>query len=64
MAAIQADYDPLFFEKSRGGVRGTPNGWPFCECGSETCPDKGKTDGSALGPVLGRSVSQGLTDAA
>lgn len=64
MAAIQAEYDPLFFERSRGGLRGTPKDWPFCECGSEKCPDKGKANGSALGPLLDRSIPRGLTDAA
>ncbi|MGF1427679.1 hypothetical protein [Kitasatospora sp. LaBMicrA B282] len=64
LAAIQADYDPLFFEKSTNGLRGTPTDWPFCECDRDFCPDKGKADGSALGPALGQSVLPGLTDAA
>ncbi|WP_329563784.1 hypothetical protein [Kitasatospora sp. NBC_01266] len=64
MAAVRAEYDPLFFDKLRGGGRGTPNGWPFCECGSDKCPDKDKASGAALAPALDRSTSPAVSDAA
>ncbi|GAA2254144.1 hypothetical protein GCM10010430_42360 [Kitasatospora cystarginea] len=57
------DYDPV--EAARLLTkRGTPKDWSFCECGSEKCPDKGKADGSALAPILGRSFPRGSRGAA
>ncbi|PYC77600.1 hypothetical protein C7C46_18375 [Streptomyces tateyamensis] len=51
MAAVLAEYDPLYFER-RGRrsstvvahLRGAPHGYPFCECGGEKCPNKGWSD--------------------
>ncbi|MGK4582485.1 hypothetical protein [Kitasatospora sp. HPMI-4] len=50
------DYDPQYFERLRGNGRGTPKDWAFCSCDNKRCPDSGKADGSAMAPMLGRSV--------
>jgi hypothetical protein len=64
MAAIRAEYDPLYFDKLRGNGRGTPKDWHFCECGSEKCPDRDKLSGAALAAILGRHVPPVVNDAA
>ncbi|MFF7634738.1 hypothetical protein ACFZB9_16500 [Kitasatospora sp. NPDC008050] len=38
-AAILAEYNPTMADAV--GRRRAPVDWPFCECGSSNCPDKG-----------------------
>jgi hypothetical protein len=41
LGSALADYDPAYSASAMG--RGIPQDWPFCQCGSEVCPDKGLT---------------------